>query len=147
MTHSMTGYGKAVAELPNKKVTIEIRSLNSKQFDLYTRIPVVYRVKEIEIRNSLSGLLERAKVELTINEEQFVKDVTSMIDYNVINQYRNDIEQSANEMSIPVAEDWFSVLLKLPDVIKQETEEIDEEEWNVIKGAINEAVENLVQYR
>ncbi len=147
MTHSMTGYGKAVAELPNKKVTIEIRSLNSKQFDLYTRIPVVYRVKEIELRNSLSGLLERGKVDLTINVEQFVKDVTSRIDYNVINQYRNDIEQSANEMGIPVPEDWFSVLLRLPDVMKQETEEIDEEEWNVIKAAINEAVENLVQYR
>ena len=147
MTHSMTGYGKAVAELPNKKVTIEIRSLNSKQFDLYTRIPVVYRVKEIELRNSLSGLLERGKVDLTINVEQFVKDVTSRIDYNVINQYRNDIEQSANEMGIPVPEDWFSVLLRLPDVMTQETEEIDEEEWNVIKAAINEAVENLVQYR
>lgn len=147
MTHSMTGYGKAVAELPNKKVTIEIRSLNSKQFDLYTRIPVVYRVKEIELRNSLSGLLERGKVDLTINVEQFVKDVTSRIDYNVINQYRNDIEQSANEMGIPVPEDWFSVLLRLPDVMKQETEEIDEEEWNVIKAAINEAVKNLVQYR
>lgn len=147
MTHSMTGYGKAVAELPNKKVTIEIRSLNSKQFDLYTRIPVVYRVKEIELRNSLSGLLERGKVDLTINVEQFVKDVTSRIDYNVINQYRNEIEQSANDMGISVPEDWFSVLLKLPDVMKQETEELDEEEWNTVKEAINKAVESLILFR
>ena len=100
MTHSMTGYGKAVAELPNKKVTIEIRSLNSKQFDLYTRVPVIYRVKEIELRNSLSQLLERGKVDLTINVEQFAKDVSSRIDYNVLNQYKKDIEQWSNNMGV-----------------------------------------------
>ncbi len=147
MTHSMTGYGKAVAELPNKKVTIEIRSLNSKQFDLYTRIPAVYRVKEIELRNSLSHLLERGKVDLTINVELFAKDVSSRIDYNVLNQYRNDIEQSAKAMGIPVPEDWFTVLLRLPDVMKQETEELDENEWSVILEAINKAVDNLILFR
>lgn len=147
MTHSMTGYGKAVAELPNKKVTIEIRSLNSKQFDLYTRIPAVYRVKEIELRNSLSHLLERGKVDLTINVELFAKDVSSRIDYNVLNQYRNDIEQSAKAMGIPVPEDWFTVLLRLPDVMKQETEELDENEWSVIIEAINKAVDNLILFR
>ena len=143
----MTGYGKAVAELPNKKVTIEIRSLNSKQFDLYTRIPVIYRVKEIELRNSLSQLLERGKVDLTINVEQFAKDISSRIDYNVLNQYKTDIEQWANDMGISVPDDWFSVLLRLPDVMKQETEELDEEEWNIIKDTINKAVESLILFR
>ena len=147
MTHSMTGYGKAVAELPNKKVTVEIRSLNSKQFDLYTRVPVIYRVKEIELRNSLSQLLERGKVDLTINVEQFAKDISSRIDYNVLNQYKTDIEQWANDMGISVPDDWFSVLLRLPDVMKQETEELDEEEWNIIKGTINKAVESLILFR
>ena len=147
MTHSMTGYGKAVAELPNKKVTIEIKSLNSKQFDLYTRIPVIYRVKEIELRNSLSHLLERGKVDLTINVEQFAKDISSRIDYNVLNQYKTDIEQWANDMGISVPDDWFSVLLRLPDVMKQETEELDEEEWVTIKATINKAVESLILFR
>lgn len=147
MTHSMTGYGKAVAELPNKKVTIEIRSLNSKQFDLYTRVPVIYRVKEIELRNSISQLLERGKVDLTINVEQFAKDVSSRIDYNVINQYKKDIEQWANDMNVSVPDDWFSVLLRLPDVMKQETEELDDEEWNIIKATINKAVESLIVFR
>ena len=147
MTHSMTGYGKAVAELPNKKVTIEIKSLNSKQFDLYTRIPVIYRVKEIELRNSLSHLLERGKVDLTINVEQFAKDISSRIDYNVLNQYKTDIEQWANDMGISVPDDWFSVLLRLPDVMKQETEELDEEEWVTIKDTINKAVESLILFR
>ncbi len=147
MTHSMTGYGKAVAELPNKKVTIEIRSLNSKQFDLYTRVPVMYRVKEIELRNSLSQLLERGKVDLTINVEQFAKDVSSRIDYNVLNQYKKDIEQWSNNMGVSAPDDWFSVLLRLPDVMKQETEELNDDEWNIIKAAINKAVESLIVFR
>jgi uncharacterized protein (TIGR00255 family) len=82
-----------------------------------------------------------------MNVEQFVKDVSSRIDYNVLNQYRNEIEQSANDMGISVPEDWFSVLLKLPDVMKQETEELDEEEWNTVKEAINKAVESLILFR
>jgi uncharacterized protein (TIGR00255 family) len=143
----MTGYGKAVAELPNKKVTIEIRSLNSKQFDLYTRVPVMYRVKEIELRNSLSQLLERGKVDLTINVEQFAKDVSSRIDYNVLNQYKKDIEQWSNNMGVSAPDDWFSVLLRLPDVMKQETEELNDDEWNIIKAAINKAVESLIVFR
>ncbi|MBF6596882.1 MAG: YicC family protein [Fermentimonas sp.] len=147
MTHSMTGYGKAVAELPNKKVTIEIRSLNSKQFDLYTRVPVIYRVKEIELRNSISQLLERGKVDLTINVEQFAKDVSSRIDYNVLNQYKKDIEQWSNDMGVSAPDDWFSVLLRLPDVMKQEVEELDDEEWNIIKATINKAVESLIVFR
>ena len=147
MTHSMTGYGKAVAELPNKKVTIEIRSLNSKQFDLYTRVPVMYRVKEIELRNSLSQLLERGKVDLTINVEQFAKDVSSRIDYNVLNQYKKDIEQWSNNMGVSAPDDWYSVLLRLPDVMKQETVELNDDEWNIINAAINKAVESLIVFR
>ena len=119
----MTGYGKAVAEFPNKKVTIEIKSLNSKQFDLYTRIPNLYRIKEIELRNSLSRILERGKIDLTMNVEVFSKDVSSKIDYNVLNKYKEEIEQFALNYNIPTPTDWFSVLLRLPDVMKQDIEE------------------------
>ena len=147
MTHSMTGYGKAVAELPNKKITIEIKSLNSKQFDLYTRIPSVYRVKEIELRNSLSHILERGKIDLTMNVEVFSKDVSSRIDHNVLNQYREEIEQFAQNNNIPVPADWFTVLLRLPDVMKQDIEELDDEEWKVIEGAVENAANELTSFR
>lgn len=147
MTHSMTGYGKAVAELPNKKINIEIRSLNSKQFDLYARIPGVFRVKEIELRNSLSNSLERGKVDLTMNVEVFTKDVSSKIDYNVLNQYRQEIEQFAQSSNIPAPADWFSVLLRLPDVMKQDTEELDEDEWKIVENAIESAVEEVISFR
>lgn len=147
MTHSMTGYGKAVAELPNKKITIEIKSLNSKQFDLYTRIPSVYRVKEIELRNSLSRILERGKIDLTMNVEVFSKDVSSRIDHNVLAQYRDEIEQFALNNNIPAPADWFSVLLRLPDVMKQDIEELDEEEWKVIEEAIENAANEVISFR
>lgn len=147
MTHSMTGYGKAVAELPNKKITIEIKSLNSKQFDLYTRIPSVYRVKEIELRNSLSHILERGKIDLTMNVEVFSKDVSSRIDHNVLAQYRDEIEQFALNNNIPAPADWFSVLLRLPDVMKQDIEELDEEEWKVIEEAIENAANEVISFR
>ena len=147
MTHSMTGYGKAVAELPNKKITIEIKSLNSKQFDLYTRIPSVYRVKEIELRNSLSRILERGKIDLTMNVEVFSKDLSSRIDHNVLAQYRDEIEQFALNNNIPAPADWFSVLLRLPDVMKQDIEELDEEEWKVIEEAIENAANEVISFR
>ena len=147
MIHSMTGYGKAVAELPNKKVTIEIKSLNSKQFDLFTRLPLHYKLKEIEIRNSISRQLKRGKVDFNMNVEVISKDVTSRIDHNVVKQYREEFSKLADEMGIPVPQDWFPVLMRMPDVMKQDIEELDEEEWNKIETAINEAVENVIIFR
>src|SRR5690554_439296 len=129
MAHSMTGYGKAVAELPNKKVTIEIKTLNSKQFDLFTRLPGIYREKEIALRNSLARLLERGKVDLSMNVEVLSKDVTSKIDHNVVQQYQEEIRKMALAMNLPRLQNWFSMLLRLPDVMKQDTEELDDEEW------------------
>lgn len=147
MIHSMTGYGKAVADLPNKKVTIEIKSLNSKQFDLFTRLPLHYKLKEIEIRNSISRQLKRGKVDLNMNVEVISKDVTSRIDHNVVKQYREEFSKLADEMGIPVPQDWFPVLMRMPDVMKQDIEELDEEEWHKIEIAINEAVENVITFR
>lgn len=147
MTHSMTGYGKAVAELPNKKITVEIKSLNSKQFDLYIRIPTVYRVKEIELRNTLSSILERGKIDLTLNVEVFSKDVSSKIDYNVLNQYREEIEQISINNNIPAPSDWFSILLRLPDVMKQDVEELDDEEWKAIERAVKDAANEVIAFR
>lgn len=147
MTHSMTGYGKAVAELPNKKITIEIKSLNSKQFDLFTRLPAAYREKEIALRNSLSRHLVRGKVDLSMNVEVIAKDVTSKIDHNVLSQYYREIKGLSTELDIPQPEEWFTVLLRLPDVMRQEQEELSEEEWNLIEEAVNRAVDETIAFR
>ena len=143
----MTGYGRAVVELPNKKITIEIRSLNSKQFDLFTRLPLLYREKEIALRNSLSKQLERGKVDLSMNVEVVAKDVTSKIDHHVVKQYQQELTALAKEMSVPAPEDWFSVLMRLPDTMKQDIEELDDTEWKQVEAAINQAVKELIDFR
>ncbi|WP_298646855.1 YicC/YloC family endoribonuclease [uncultured Proteiniphilum sp.] len=147
MTQSMTGYGKAVAELPNKKITIEIKSLNSKQFDLFIRLPFAYREKEIALRNSLARRLVRGKVDFSMNVEVIAKDVTSKIDHNVLSQYHREITGLAVELNIPQPQEWFSVLLRLPDVMKQEQEELSDEEWNIIEQAVNRAVDEAIAFR
>lgn len=143
----MTGYGKAVAELPNKKITIEIKSLNSKQFDLFTRLPALYREKEIALRNALAQRLERGKVDLSMNVEEISKDVSSKIDHHVVDQYYREIMDLATEMNIPQPQDWFLLLLHLPDVMKQDTEELNEEEWKTIEVAIAQAVNEVIAFR
>lgn len=147
MALSMTGYGKAVAVLPNKKVTIEIKSLNSKQFDLFTRLPVIYREKEIALRNALAQRLERGKVDLSINVEVISRDVSAKIDHHVVGQYYLEITELAGEFSIPLPNDWFSLLMRLPEVMKQDSEELDEKEWETIELAINRAVDELIGFR
>jgi uncharacterized protein (TIGR00255 family) len=147
MIHSMTGYGKAVAELPNKKVTIEIKSLNSKQFDLYTRIPMIYREKEITMRNNLSRQLERGKVDLSMNVEVISKNISSKIDHNVLGQYHQELKNLAVEMNIAEPENWLPVLIRLPDVMRQDIEELNDEEWICIEKVIEKATAEVVAFR
>lgn len=143
----MTGYGKAIAELTNKTITIEIRSLNSKQFDLFTRLPSAYRKKEIVLRNSLAHRLVRGKVDLSMNVEVIAKDVSSKIDHNVLEQYHREITELAAKLNIPQPQEWFSVLLRLPDAMKQEPEELSDEEWIIIEQAVNRAVDEVIAFR
>ena len=147
MIHSMTGYGKALIEFPNRKVTIEIKSLNSKQFDLYTRIPLIYRDKEISIRNLLAKRLERGKVDLSFNIEQIYKDVSSKIDHSVVKQYYNELKELSNELEVAPPSDWIPTLIRLPEVMKQEVEEIDEKEWEQIEETIGRATDELIKFR
>lgn len=147
MLYSMTGYGKSTAELPNKKISIEIRSLNSKQFDLFTRIPLIYKEKEMALRNDLSRQLERGKIDFSMNVEIISKDVSSKIDHDVVSQYQKEIKNLAVELGVPEPQDWFSILMRLPDVMKQDTEELSETEWEIIQKAIDEAVQGVVNFR
>ena len=147
MIQSMTGYGKAVVELPHKKLTIEIRSLNSKQFDLFTRIPMIYREKEIGLRNDLSKKLERGKIDLSFTVEHISKDVSASIDHTLLKQYHQEIKALAQEMYLEEPKDWFQTLLRMPDVMKQDIEELDDEEWALIEKTIEKAVNELIGFR
>lgn len=147
MIQSMTGFGKVTAELPSKKVTIEIKSLNSKQLDLSTRISPVYREKEMEIRNELAQSIIRGKVECNIFIENIGKEIPTKINLPVIESYYEQIKNISETLSMPLPSDWFQTLLRMPEVVKTEISEIDDSEWIIVKNALRDAVRSLIDFR
>lgn len=147
MIQSMTGYGKSVAELPNKKITVEIKSLNSKQLDISTRLPYIYKEKDISIRSTIMGKLYRGKIDLNINVETISKNVSTKINHDILKQYLQDLKPLVAEMGVSEPNDWLSTLLQLPDVMKQEVEELDEDEWALIEKTIDKSIDELIEFR
>ncbi len=147
MIQSMTGFGKVTAELPSKKVTIEIKALNSKQLDLSARIPAVYKEMEMQIRSQLLRSLERGKIELTISLEYIGKDTPTHINQTAVENYYAQIKEISEKLNIPVPTDWFQTLLRLPDTIKSEAGQVDEVEWKEVEKAIENAVSQLHDFR
>jgi TIGR00255 family protein len=145
----MTGYGKATAELPDKKINVEIKSLNSKAMDLSTRIAPAYREKEIEIRNEISKVLERGKVDfsLWIEKKEGAESATP-INQALVEGYYKQILAISENLNIPLPADWFQTLLRMPDVMtKTEIQELTEEEWKAVHAAVAEAIGHLVDFR
>ncbi len=145
----MTGYGKATVELPDKKVSVEIKSLNSKAMDLSARIAPLYREKEMEIRNEISKVLERGKVDFSLwVEKKDVEQVATPINQELVVAYYERIKYLSETLGIAAPDDWFSTLLRLPDVMtKNEMQELSDEEWAVVHSAVAEAVGALVDFR
>lgn len=143
----MTGFGKVTAELPSKKVTVEVKALNSKQLDLSTRIPSIYKDKEMQIRSQLLQSLERGKVDFSIYIEYIGKDTPTQINLTAFESYYGQIKEIADKLNIALPTDWFQTLLKMPDVIKSEIVEVDESEWEVVFNAVKEAVKHLCDFR
>ena len=148
MILSMTGYGKAVVAYKEKKINVEVKSLNSKSLDLSARIAPLYREKEMEIRRLLAQKLERGKVDFSLwVEKESTVDATP-INAALVENYYKQIKAISASTGIPEPEDWFTTLLRLPDVTtKTEVEVLDEEEWIVAQQAINEAIEKLTEFR
>ena len=147
MIRSMTGYGKAECELAQKKVTIEVKSLNSKQLDLNTRIPGVYREKEIEIRRELSDKLIRGKVDFSLFTESLGVESNCAINSSLVKSYFSQLSEINNELGLPVSEITLQIIMQLPDVVKITRDEPDENEWKIIVGAIHEALIALDHFR
>lgn len=144
----MTGYGKAVVAYKEKKINVEVKSLNSKSLDLSARIAPLYREKEMEIRRLLAQKLERGKVDFSLwVEKESTVDATP-INAALVENYYKQIKAISASTGIPEPEDWFTTLLRLPDVTaKTEVEVLDDEEWEVAQQAINEAIEKLTEFR
>ena len=146
MILSMTGYGRAETEFQNKKISVEIKSLNSKQFDINLRIPSIYRDKEVEIRNKLLQNIERGKVDFTILVDSSDK-ILSKINRSAIESYYKEIKEIAWIHNISEPADWFSVFMRLPETIKTESNELDEEEWAIVLQTIDSALNAFLQFR
>jgi len=141
MIQSMTGYGKSIIQLPTKKITIEIKSLNSKNLDLNTRFPAVYREKEVAIRRKLAKKLTRGKIDLSFFIEATAEENTSKINTGIIKQYMDQLQTFSSES------DLLSIAMRLPDVLKVEREELNVNEWIEIEKSIDEALNHLQGFR
>jgi len=146
MIQSMTGYGKSVLQLPTKKVTIEIKTLNSKNLDLNVRIPSYYKEKELAVRKKLASGLVRGKIDFSIYVEMTADETSTVINKTVVNDY---IQQLKNVLFTENNSDveLLKMAIKMPDALKTEREELDEGEWELIEVAINEALKETIQYR
>ncbi len=143
----MTGYGKAIAETPQRKITIEIKSLNSKQLDLSTKLPWRYKEKEPEIRNLISQKLDRGKIDFSIFFDMLDDESVTVINKAAVRNYYNQFQEIATELKIDLDDQIFSAIMKLPDTMKTEKPELPEGEWELVKAQISESVSMLDLYR
>lgn len=148
MIQSMTGYGKSVVTYNGKKINVEVKSLNSKALDLSTRIAPLYREKEMEIRQIITAKLLRGKVDFAIWIDKDATVDAAPINTALVANYYQQISDIAEKTGIPVPADWFTLLLRMPDVTtRTETECLTDEEWAVARAAVEEAVDKLVDFR
>jgi TIGR00255 family protein len=144
----MTGYGKAVVAYKEKKINVEVKSLNSKSLDLSARIAPLYREKEMEIRRLIAQKLERGKVDFSLWVEKETTIDATPINAALVENYYHQIKSIATNTGIPEPSDWFTTLLRMPDVTtKTEVEVLEEEEWHAAKQAITEALDKLIEFR
>lgn len=139
----MTGYGKSVLQLPTKKISIEIKSLNSKSLDLNARMPTMYRAKELEIRKLIASKLIRGKVDFSLYLEITGEETTTHINKPVVKSYMKQLKDVVDTE----ASELLQMAIRLPDAITSEREDIDENEWSNIKSEIKNALQNIEKYR
>lgn len=144
MIQSMTGFGKASLQLPNKKVTVEVKSLNSKGLDLNVRMPSAFREMELGLRNQIAQKLERGKVDFSLFVEVTGEETSSKINVPIVKAYINQMKEV-----IPTGDDteFMKMAVRMPDALKTEREEIDENDWGQIQGVISQALDNIHSFR
>lgn len=143
MIQSMTGYGKHVLQLPSKKITIELKSLNSKNLDLNARIPQSYREKELELRKKIAAVLLRGKVDFSLNLEITGQDTTAEVNAGVVKKYMSQLREIASGDETKLLE----MALRMPDTLKTDKDDIDPEEYRAIETALEEALKAISAFR
>lgn len=148
MLYSMTGFGKGVAELPGKKITVEVKSLNSKQADIAMRVPSSLRGVELEMRNRVASTLLRGKIDVTVNVETMAGEAQQTLNIPALRQYAARIAQMRDELGLPEPNDWYTLLLRFPDSMKSEAPaDADDSENAAALQALDTALKALMDYR
>ncbi len=147
MIRSMTGFGKSSCDLEKKTVTIEIKSLNSRQTDIYTRLPSLIKEKDLEIRNEIISRLKRGKVEVTINIESKEGELSSNLNAAVIKKYYEQLSEISSELGLSLSEAIMQTIIRLPESLNTDKEELDENEWQEIFNKIKEALDKVDKFR
>lgn len=148
MLYSMTGFGKGVAELPGKKITVEVKSLNSKQADIAVRLPGSLRAVELEVRNRVATALVRGKIDVTVSVESIAGEAQQTLNIPALRQYAVRIAEMRDELGLPEPNDWYSLLLRFPDSMRSDTApEADDSETAAVSEALEKALEALMDYR
>lgn len=147
MIQSMTGYGKSQYSAESRNVTIEVRSLNSKQADVNARLPYIFRDKELEIRSLLVQKLERGKVDLNINIEHSGNYSNFSINADLAVRYKTELDKLAEMLGQQPPQDIISLIVKLPEVLKNSSEEVSDTEWSLLWSALNQAIDQLLEFR
>ena len=150
MIQSMTGYGKASLVVNNRKILVEVKSLNSKQLDLSVKLPIQYRDVELDIRNYITAELGRGKVDVYVTSESIDTGGSANLNMEVLKGYKEQILTVSRELGIPEPENWFSTLLRMPDVYKQDVDlqnQAAQEELDAVKEAVAQAVASLLTFR
>jgi len=147
MVKSMTGFGKATGEVNNKKITVEIKSLNSKQADVSVRMPSFYKEKELSIRSLISKELQRGKIEFNLYVELLGEISNYKINQELFQKYYHELSSVAEQLGEKENTDFMSIISKMPDVLKNEKQELDETEWETIREVIIEAIKNIDEFR
>ncbi len=148
MIQSMTGFGKATVVVNNKKLTAEIKTLNSKQMDLQVKVPLIYRELELELRNLVARELGRGKVDVYVTSESIDTAGASQLNVEMLKSYRAQVENVAQQLNLPAPEDWYTILLRMPDVYKQDINEaVAQEELDGVRDVVVQALKATVEFR
>lgn len=147
MIQSMTGYGRAICELNKKVITIEIKTLNSKQLDIYTRLPNIYKEKELELRNLISQYLVRGKIDFSITYETTDSTDSAKINIPIVQEYYNQLQALSEKLNLKEEEPLLQIIMRFPDALKMDKEELPEEEWSKILDKTTDALKEIIIYR
>ena len=148
MIQSMTGFGKATIVACNKKITAEIKSLNSKQMDLQVKVPLLYRELELELRNTVARELGRGKVDVYITSESIDTAGAAQLNIDMLRSYKCQVENLSQQLGLPEPDDWYATLLRMPDVFKQDLNaEVAQEELDGVREVVRHALEATVEFR